>query len=103
MSKYAEITKQLDKKQRYEPSKGYYADDDLFEDLQIIPDGDGEFGTYRQCLSFELAGRGFQQVNLDNLKNSYIKTKTKGKEFIEKNQDIQDYLSARYGFDARNI
>lgn len=101
-----EIANLLDEQQTYNAEQGYYSDDYKHEDLQIVPEEKGEFGTYRQCVNFELAGKGFQPVITDKLKDNYVKTKINGKTIEEKNieneKDIQEYLLTMYGLDLKN-
>lgn len=94
------MRKMLDKTYETNSLKGYYADDEIDEDLLVAPEEGGEFGTYKQCMNFELAGKGFNLVNTDNLQNSYTKVTINGKIEIEQEQDIYKYLKEKYNFNA---
>jgi hypothetical protein len=100
MSDYL-ITKMLNKSNVADSFKGYYSDDELLEDLTIVPEENGEFGSYRQCLSFELSGKGYHALNQETLKGKYVQTRAGRKiERESEPEDILVYMKEKYGYDA---
>ena len=101
---YDDLTQILDRKYNTSSMQGYYSDDNIHEDLSILPEEGEGFEAYRQCANFELAGKGYQPLNPKHEQES-VRIKVNGQTQEEKDlrteEEIYEYLKSNYSLDLK--